>query len=101
MLVRRRSLIVGSIALPFAGLHARFASADTEVKPVFRFAMHGEPKYGPDFKHYDYVNPDAPKGGTIRQALLGSFDSFNGYILKGDAGPSSSIESLMTSSSDE
>src|SRR5215813_13482296 len=101
MLVRRRSLIVSSIALPFAGVFPRFARADTEVKPVFGFAMHGEPKYAPDFKNFEYVNPDAPKGGTIRQSLLGSFDSFNGFILKGDAGPSSSIETLMTSSLDE
>ena len=28
-------------------------------------AMHGEPKYGPGFQHFDYVNPDAPKGGTL------------------------------------
>ena len=47
-----------------------------------------KPKYGPDFKHLDYVNPDAPKGGKI--SLIGpvptdTFDNFNGYILKGDA----------------
>jgi microcin C transport system substrate-binding protein len=63
--------------------------------------MHGEPKYGPDFKHFDYVNPDAPKGGQITRAPVGSFDSFNGFIVKGDAGVSSSIETLTIGSSDE
>ena len=43
-------------------------------------AMHGEPKYGPDFTHFDYVNPDAPKGGTLRLAERGTFDSFNRFI---------------------
>lgn len=46
-------------------------------------AMHGEPKYGPDFQHFDYVNPDAPKGGTLRLGAQGTFDSFNGWISKG------------------
>jgi microcin C transport system substrate-binding protein len=63
--------------------------------------MHGEPKYGPDFTHFDYVNPDAPKGGMLRQAEFGTFDSFHGFIPKGHAGPSSSVETLLTSSADE
>lgn len=41
------------------------------------------PKYPADFKHFDYVNPDAPKGGTLRQAGFGSFDSLNPFINKG------------------
>ncbi|WP_436119265.1 extracellular solute-binding protein [Phyllobacterium sp. LjRoot231] len=43
----------------------------------------GEPKYGDDFKHYDYVNPDAPKGGTLNQTSEGSFDSLNPYVVQG------------------
>ena len=43
----------------------------------------GESKYGDDFKHYDYVNPDAPKGGTLHSTVAGTFDSFNPYILRG------------------
>ena len=61
----------------------------------------GEPKYGPDFKHLDYVNPDAPKGGALRMYGLGGFDNFNGFIVKGLAGPSSSIEALMTAPDDD
>ena len=37
-------------------------------------AMHGEAKYKPGFSHFDYVNPDAPKGGTLRLAQMGTFD---------------------------
>ena len=41
------------------------------------------PKYPANFKHFDYVNPDAPKGGTLRQAGFGGFDSLNPFINKG------------------
>ncbi|KAB0682994.1 ABC transporter substrate-binding protein [Aureimonas leprariae] len=43
----------------------------------------GPSKYPGDFKHYDYVNPDAPKGGTVRSATLGTYDSFNPFIVRG------------------
>jgi microcin C transport system substrate-binding protein len=69
--------------------------------PVHALAMHGQPKYPPDFKHFDYVNPDAPKGGTLRLGAVGGFDSFNPYIIRGDPGPSDSIETLLTPSADE
>ncbi|MCB1462438.1 MAG: ABC transporter substrate-binding protein [Nitratireductor sp.] len=47
--------------------------------------LFGELKYGPDFAHYDHVNPDAPKGGTLNEDALGSFDSFNPFIVRGRA----------------
>src|SRR5690606_12850742 len=48
--------------------------------------LYGEaPKYPANFKHFDFVNPDAPKGGTLRLAGMGSFDSFNPFISKGVA----------------
>jgi microcin C transport system substrate-binding protein len=64
--------------------------------------MHGEPKYGPGFRHFDYVNPHAPKGGTIRVAEEGTFDSFNPFIPKGNPaiGPNY-FESLLAQSNDE
>ena len=43
----------------------------------------GDLKYPADFKHFNYVNPDAPKYGTIRQAALGNFDTLNNFIRKG------------------
>ncbi len=43
----------------------------------------GPSKYGSDFAHYDYVNPNAPKGGTLNQVVPGSFDSFNPFVVRG------------------
>lgn len=45
--------------------------------------MHGTPKYGPDASHLEYANPDAPKGGTLRQSGIGTFDTLNPFSLKG------------------
>lgn len=48
--------------------------------------LYGEPpKYAENFAHFDYVNPQAPKGGTLRLSGFGSFDSFNGFISRGTA----------------
>ena len=72
--------------------------------PVHGVAMHGEPKYGPDFSHFDYVNPYAPKGGTLRVGVpQGSFDSLNNFIIRGNpaSGLGSLYDTLVTSSSDE
>lgn len=77
--------------------------AEEAVEPVHGIAMHGDLKYGPDFEHFAYVNPDAPKGGTLSLSASGSFDSFNPFILKGTpaAGTGSLFETLMTASLDE
>ena len=79
------------------------AAAEPKTLRVHGLAMHGQPKYGPDFKHFDYANPDAPKGGEAKLSAIGSFDSFNPYILKGDpaAGIGALIETLLVSSGDE
>ena len=60
------------------------------------------PKYPPDFKHLDYVNPDAPKGGSVKYAGVGSYDSFNPYIVGGDpAGLAGLYETLTTQVDDD
>jgi microcin C transport system substrate-binding protein len=46
-------------------------------------SLFGSIKYPPDFDHFDYVNPAAPKGGRLRISSLGTFDSFNGYTVQG------------------
>ncbi|WP_165773419.1 extracellular solute-binding protein [Zooshikella ganghwensis] len=56
--------------------------ADTTIK-VSAIALHGEPKYPDNFKHFSYVNPSAPKGGKITLSALGTFDTLNPYTLKG------------------
>jgi microcin C transport system substrate-binding protein len=45
----------------------------------------GELKYGADFKHYDYVNPNAPKGGQLKRTAFGGYDTFNPFIVRGRA----------------
>ena len=79
---------------------AQAAKADVTV--THALAMHGTPKYGADFRHFAYVNPDAPKGGTIRLAAQGTFDSFNPFIPKGNRGISGTyFETLLAKSGDE
>ncbi len=83
-------------------LHALTAWAQYG-EPVHGFAVHGEPRYGADFRHFDYVNPRAPKGGEVKFAAIGSFDTFNPFVIKGQ--PATGIgfvfETLMTNSADE
>ena len=66
-------------------------------------AMHGDLKYAPGFSHFDYVNPDAPKGGSVRLHSIGTFDNFNTFIIKGNgaAGIGFTYNSLMSGSADE
>jgi len=69
-------------AIAFTAALATAAQANDPSKSHGLSAF-GDLKYGSAFKHFDYVNPDAPKGGTIRLAGIDSFDSLNPYILKG------------------
>ena len=66
-------------------------------------SMYGDLKYGPDFTHFDYTNPDAPKGGTLTVSAIGSFDNLNQFILKGNnaAGLDSMYDTLTVGSLDE
>jgi len=66
-------------------------------------AMHGDLKYPPGFTHFDYVNAAAPKGGNVRLHTIGTFDSFNTFIIKGNgaAGTGFTYNTLMSGSADE
>ncbi|MEM9331399.1 MAG: extracellular solute-binding protein [Pseudomonadota bacterium] len=57
-------------------------SASAKSEPVHAIAMHGSPQLPADFKHFPYVNPNAPKGGKIVYGVKGTFDSVNPFILK-------------------
>ena len=65
--------------------------------------LHGEPKYSQGFTHFDYVNPEAPKGGKITLAAFGTFDTLNPFIEKGTppAGIFLLYDTLMAASRDE
>ena len=90
---------MASIALILTMLTCSLAQAET-IKS-HGIAMHGSPKYPENFLHYEYVNPIAPKGGELKLGAVGTFDSFNPYIPKGNAGAGATMETLMTTSADE
>lgn len=96
--------VLGSMAgslLAFS-LAAEEQSAPQLIKS-HAFAMHGEPKYGPDFTHFDYVNPDAPKGGHMVMSAIGTYDNFHRYAQRGSAAINSTefYDTLMIGSDDE
>jgi microcin C transport system substrate-binding protein len=93
--MRRARLPIALLALAAGAFLAPAAPAraDSPVRVVHAIAMVGEPKFGPDFKHFDFVNPDAPKGGELRMATIGSFDSFNPFIVKGN--PAANVGALF------
>ena len=68
-------------------------------------SLFGEPQYPPGFKHFDYVNPSAPQGGTVRRIAFGTFDNFNQVVagVKGSLAMGIELitESLMTPALDE
>src|SRR6267143_1369715 len=84
---------------------ARAQTASGE--PAWRHALSlfGDVKYPADFKHFDYVNPDAPKGGVARMISIGTFDNFNLAVagVKGSIAPAAALiyETLMARSQDE
>ena len=66
-------------------------------------SLTGTPRYPAGFAHFNYVDPKAPKGGAVRQAQLGSFDSFNPILPKGEAAPglNDTFETLTVAALDE
>jgi len=81
------------------------APSQLNPEPVHGIAMHGAPKYPQGFSHFDYVNADAPKGGTLKMAVVSNgFDSFNPFDIRGvaAAGISSYVyDTLLEYSADE
>jgi microcin C transport system substrate-binding protein len=95
------SAAFGGSSIFVAPLSAQGTAADVTVS--HGLSLLDRLKYGADFRHLDYVNPDAPKGGVLRRSATGSFDSFNPYIIKGTpaAGVGLVFETLMTSPQDD
>src|ERR1043166_2319960 len=71
----------------FLGASALAQTGNGEAPADWRhgLSLFGELKYPADFKHFDYVNPQAPKAGTVRLMAVGTFDNFNEVVagLKG------------------
>ncbi|MGE4166738.1 MAG: ABC transporter substrate-binding protein, partial [Xanthobacteraceae bacterium] len=109
---RRTVLMTGAAALAGSGLppltlpHPAAAQEKAQAK-VWKHALSlfGEPAMPANFKHFNYVNPNAPKGGTVRQIAFGTFDNFNPVVagVKGSFAGAVMLtyETLMTSALDE
>ena len=87
-----------ALAAPLSAL-----AADAGVTVSSALSMYGDLKYPPGFEHFDYANPDAPKGGTVKLASIGTFDNLNPFILKGvaAAGIGGTFDTLLVASTDE
>jgi microcin C transport system substrate-binding protein len=104
MAIKRRTALAGGAALWVAAAPTILRAQTTSDTTISHgFATHGGLKYPADARNLDYVNPNAPKGGSIRLAGRGSFDSLNPFILKGTpAGAVSAIyETLLAQTNDE
>ena len=82
---------------------AVIGAAPARAEPAHAIAMHGEPMHGPGFAHFDYADPEAPKGGRLVLGPVGSFDSLNPFVIKGvpAAGLNLVFERLLKRGRDE
>src|SRR5215468_6178241 len=102
-MMHRRSFIAGGLLLPLAARAGLVAAPAQAAGGTYGVSLFGELKYGPDFKNFDYVNPSAPKGGTMKLAAIGTYDTLNPYVVKGvpAAGIGQIFDTLTTASQDE
>src|SRR5712664_3807675 len=70
---------------------------------TYGVSLFGELKYGPDFKNFEYANPNAPKGGTMKFSAIGTYDTLNPFVVKGvpAAGIGQIFDTLAAASQDE
>ena len=112
MRLSRRSAIRSGLLAAAAPLLDRlglpsFGTAASAQQPewLHGLSLFGELKYSPGFKHFDYVNPQAPKGGAARLIAFGTYDNFNLAVagVKGSlsAGLTFLYNQLMADSLDE
>src|SRR5260370_24670047 len=85
MAIKRRSVLAGGAALWVSAPTILRAQSSSKINVGHGMAMHGQPKYLADAVTPDYVNPAAPKGGTVRLGTQGTYDSLHPFILKGVA----------------
>jgi microcin C transport system substrate-binding protein len=91
------AVVIGTMALPSVGY------CDPNAPRQHAVSLLDSVRYGPDFKHFDWVDPNAPKGGRVRLRATGTYDSLNPFAQKGLAAVWSSVihDTLMAESLDE
>src|SRR5256885_7412512 len=89
-------LCIGTVSAPSSG-------ADDAARPAHGLSMYGDMRYGPGFKHFEYADPKALKGGAVKLSAIGTFDTLNPFTLRGvpAAGLGQVFDTLMTNSADE
>ncbi|HEY1301476.1 MAG TPA: extracellular solute-binding protein, partial [Stellaceae bacterium] len=91
------------VAAAAVGVFVLLGAAATAAVATYGLSLFGDLKYGPDFTHFDYTNPQAPKGGTMRLSAIGTFDTLNPFVIKGvpAAGIRQIFDTLSTAAEDE
>jgi microcin C transport system substrate-binding protein len=98
--MRARAILLATL---LASMPLGVAPAQDGVTKSNGLSLFGDLKYGPDFTQFDYVNPEAPKSGSVRYAAIGTFDTLNPFTLKGNAaaGLGLDTDTLMAGSPEE
>jgi microcin C transport system substrate-binding protein len=96
------ALLLAILVLGYPG-RAVPQPASPKVTVGHGHSMYGDLKYGPEFRHFQYVNPEAPKGGDVKLGAIGTFDTLNPFVLKGvaAAGIAGVFDTLTVASADE
>jgi microcin C transport system substrate-binding protein len=100
------SFILSFFIINIASASASVKSSNNKNNKItisHAISFHDNPKYPADFKHFEYVNPNAPKQGILKRAKIGTFDTFNVFLCKGifDQGCYFIYDPLMVKSGDE
>jgi microcin C transport system substrate-binding protein len=102
--MKKHWLIFLCILNTFSSLYSQTPNReDPQTIKTTSLSLRGTPKYNPGFTHFNYVNPDAPKGGTFNRYAIGTYDNFHRYALRGECTEGSEYfyDSLMINSKDE
>ena len=97
----RRLMVAAFLSVTAPAASPAFAAEG--LAGAHALSMFDDVKYGPEFEHFDYADPNAPRGGELRLAALGTFDNLNPFILKGNTAAGSGLiyDNLLTGSLDE
>lgn len=99
--MKRRQVLLGAASVIAAS--GRIGARAQDVKRSHALSLLGTPALPQDFPYFPYVNPNAPKGGEVALATVGTFDSFNPFIVRGSpaAGIGRIHDLLLVASADE